>query len=166
SGGGGTPMGPPPRIPLWPQGSAIVRARLRRPRRLWPCTGTPSTSFEPTPPGPPLGLALVRELPGDCLSLIAPSGRLSAPSVTINANVSQLLAQQYLDLVQRLDLSRDRRRARSVIRGFHARTVASCRMKTMAVRLDVAAQLCWVDCPRAYQSWECTKKIAGKLPSN
>src|SRR5208337_911056 len=46
SGGGGTPMGPPPRIPLWPQGSAIVRARLRRPRRPWPCTGTPSTSLK------------------------------------------------------------------------------------------------------------------------
>jgi hypothetical protein len=98
----------------------------------------------------PLGLALVRELPGDCLSLIAPSGRLGAPSVTINANVGQLLAQQYLDLTQRLDLSIGRRRGRGRIWGsFQARTVASCRVEAMAVRLDVAAQLCRVDCPRA-----------------
>src|SRR5271166_4959498 len=90
--------------------------------------------------------AVMRELPGDCLSLIAPSGRLSAPSVTIDANVDQLLAQQPLDLTQRLDL---RRGARGVILGFHAGTVASCRMEAVAVRLDVAAQFCRVDCPRA-----------------
>jgi hypothetical protein len=50
--------------------------------------GSLGPAREPLPPGPPLGLALVRELPGDCLSLIAPSGRLSAPSVTIDAKTS------------------------------------------------------------------------------
>ena len=59
--------------------------------------------------------AVMRELPGYCLSLIAPSGRLSAPSVTIDANVDQLLPQQSLDLTQSLDLSLDRRRARGVL---------------------------------------------------
>jgi hypothetical protein len=58
--------------------------------------GSLGSAREPLPPG--LALALVRELPGDCLSLIAPSGRLSAPSVRINANVVQLLAQQYLSV--------------------------------------------------------------------
>ena len=76
-------------------------SRLRRPLAMMLAVGWfIGSAREPTPPGPPLGLALVREL-GDCLSLIAPSGRLSAPSVTINANVDQLLAQQRLDLTPR-----------------------------------------------------------------
>jgi hypothetical protein len=56
SGGVGTPMGPPPPIPLWPQGYApqwgqatygAPRLAPTTPRlgvRPWPCTGTPSRS--------------------------------------------------------------------------------------------------------------------------
>jgi hypothetical protein len=55
---------------------------------------------QPRPPshGLVLSLALIGELPGDRLCLIAPSGRLSAPSITITARVTKLLPQHaYLD---------------------------------------------------------------------
>ena len=42
----GTPMGPPPPIPLWPQGSAIVRGSAATASSPWPSTGTPSASLK------------------------------------------------------------------------------------------------------------------------